>query len=42
MCCHGYHHIMDLYKLDNDEFDEREYRLNGVREDCKILGKTYG
>ena len=40
MCCHGYQHIMDLYKLDNDEFDEMEYRLNGVRENCKILGKT--
>ena len=40
MCCHGYQHIIDLYNLDNDEFDEMEYRLNVVSENYKILSKT--
>ena len=39
-CCHGYQHIKDLHKLDNDSFDDVEFQINAVRENTKILGKA--
>ena len=39
-CCDGYKHIVDLQKLDNEEFNDMEY-LNIVHNNTRILGKTY-
>ena len=40
MHCHGYHHIMDLHKIDNDLFDDMEFQLNAVRNNTRILDKA--
>ena len=34
-------HIVDLQKLDNEEFNDMEYQLNIVHNNTRILGKTY-
>ena len=39
--CDGYKHIVDLQKLDNEEFNDMEYQLNIVHNNTRILGKTY-
>ena len=30
-----------MYKLDHDDFDDKEYQLNIIRVNTKLLGKTY-
>ena len=38
--CQGYQHLTDIIKIDFDEFDDVEYRINQVRENTKIIGKS--
>ena len=38
--CQGYQHLTDIIKIDFDEFDDLEYRINHVRENTKIIGKS--
>ena len=40
LSCHGYLHTTDLLKIDFDKFDDVAYRINQVRENTIIIGKT--
>ena len=33
--------MVDLQKLDNEEFNDMEYQLNIVHNNTRVLGKTY-
>ena len=39
--CQGYHHIEDIFKISNDQFDDVEFRVNQVRENTVIIGRAY-
>ena len=40
LSCHGYQHTTDIHKIHFEEFNDVAYRINQVRDNTKIIGKT--
>ena len=38
--CHGYEYMKNIFRIECEEFDEIQYRINSVRENTNVIGRA--